>query len=451
MPLYNKTFLPKKLRYKVRFMNQKFLTTIAYQFLLLLVFGALNNLQAQKRQTVEPQKVLLQTVETSLSASVEQYKHLMRQLKPDQWPRTFENGRLLTVNPYAWISGFYPGSLLYLYEFSGEDSLRNEARERLERMEKLQTVTANHDLGFMMYCSFGNAYRLFQDPAHKGILIQSAKSLASRFNPRVGCIESWDDIKSLDGKRMLDFPVIIDNMMNLELLFFASKATGDPYYKDIAIQHSNTTLENHFREDFSSYHVVAYDTVSGNALSKETHQGFSDNSTWSRGQAWAIYGFTMVYRETGNKKYLRAAQKMADFYLQHENLPDDLVPYWDFNVNQEGYTPVWNYDPQKYPDVPRDASAGAIVASALLELSEYVGKKKSQAYLLAAEKMIASLSSPKYRASVGTNGGFILMHASGGVPGDVEVDVPLSYADYYYIESLMRYQNLKSNKSLTNR
>lgn len=391
------------------------------------------------------------TVNLSLQESVKQYTYLSEQVPKDQLPRTYIDGQVMSVSPYAWISGFYPGSLLYLYEFSRDSILLKEANNKLVQLEKLQTVTANHDLGFMMYCSFGNAYRLFQKPEHKAILIQSAKSLASRFNPKVGCIESWDEIKSLDGKRMLDFPVIIDNMMNLELLFFASKATGDPYYKDIAIQHTDKTLKNHFRKDFSSYHVVAYDTVSGKVLSRETHQGFSDNSTWSRGQAWAVYGFTMVYRETGNKKYLKAAQRMADFYLKHENLPDDMVPYWDFNVNQEGYDPVWNYDPAKYPEIPRDASAGAIVASALLELSGYVTKKKSQYYSSAAEKMIASLSSSNYRAPVGTNGGFILMHASGGVPGDVEVDVPLSYADYYYIESLMRYQNLISDKSIENR
>src|SRR5690606_10473 len=387
-------------------------------------------------------------VNLSLHESVQQYKYLSRQIPKDQLPRTYIDGQVMSVSPYAWISGFYPGSLLYLYEFARDSMLLKEANDKLSQLEKLQTVTANHDLGFMMYCSFGNAYRLFQKPEHKAILIQSAKSLASRFNSTVGCIESWDEIKSLDGKRMLDFPVIIDNMMNLELLFFASKATGDPYYRNIATQHTDKTLENHFRKDFSSYHVVAYDTVSGKVLSKETHQGFSDNSTWSRGQAWAIYYYTMVDCEKENKKYFKAAQKMADFYLQHENLPEDMVPYWDFNVNQKGYDPVWNYDPAKYPEVPRDASAGAIVASALLELSEYVGKKKRQLYLSAAEKMMASLSSPNYRAPVEANGGFILMHASGGVPGDVEVDVPLSYADYYYIESLMRYQNLKSDKLL---
>jgi chondroitin AC lyase len=227
-------------------------------------------------------------------------------------------------------------------------------------------------------------------------------------------------------------------MMNLELLFFASKATGDPYYKNIAIQHANTTLKNHFRPDFSSYHVVDYDSVTGKVKSKETEQGFSDNSTWARGQAWAIYGFTMMYRETKDPKYLTAVQKMGDYFINNPNLPKDKIPYWDFNVNQPGYTPLWNYDPNKYAVVPRDASAAAIAASALIELSGYVDKNTGKKYLQTAELILKSLSSPKYRAAVGANGGFILMHSCGGVPGDAEVDVPLIYADYYYIEALTR-------------
>lgn len=415
---------------------------IIFYCFLPLFLGEISCTTVKKNSSVKHEGDLLKLIDTSLNESVNQYKFLMQKVPAGQLPRTFENGRLLTVSPYAWISGFYPGSILYLYEYSKDSSLKKEAFDRLKDLEKLQTVTANHDLGFMMYCSFGNAYRLFKDPRYKDILVQSAKSLATRFYPKVGCIKSWDQVKSLDGKRMLTFPVIIDNMMNLELLFFASKATGDPYYKNIAIKHAETTLKNHFRPDYSSYHVVNYDPETGAVLSRETQQGFSDNSTWSRGQAWAIYGFTMVYRETGNKKFLEAAQKMAGFYLNHPNLPEDKIPYWDFNVNQKGFNPPWKYDPAKYPVVPRDASAAAIVSSALIELSGYVNHKQETKYLSVAESMLRSLSSPKYRARPGKNGGFILMHASGGVPGNVEVDVPLSYADYYYIEALMRYRAL---------
>lgn len=420
-------------------MNNK-LRIICCYLILPFILGGLNVSNAQKKNPTKFNGRMSKMVDSCLSQSIQQYKFLMKSLPQDQLPRTFQNGKVMTVTPSAWVSGFYPGTLLYLYQYSEDTALSHEAIERLKLLEKLQFVTSTHDLGFMMYNSFGNAYRLFHDPHYKDVLVQSAKSLATRFNPKVGCIKSWNEVKSLDGKRVLHFPVIIDNMMNLELLFFASKATGDPYYKNIAIQHANTTLKNHFRPDFSSYHVVDYDTTTGKVKSKETEQGFSDNSTWARGQAWAIYGFTMVYRETRDKKYLRAVQKMANFFLDNPNLPKDKIPFWDFNVNQPGYTPLWKYDPNKYPVVPRDASAAAITASALIELSGYVNKADSEKYLEDAKFILKSLSSPQYRAAVGKNGGFILMHSCGGVPGDAEVDVPLSYADYYYIEALTRYR-----------
>lgn len=383
---------------------------------------------------------LSKTVDEVLERSVRQYTLLAKNLKPNEWPRTWENNQLHTVSEYGWISGFYPGTLVYLYEFSGDDFLWSEVESRLINMEEVQFFTGHHDLGFMMYCSFGNAFRLTRDPYYESILVQSAKSLASRFDPRVGSIKSWDQVKSLDGARMLEFPVIIDNLMNLELLFFASKATGDPYYRLIAEKHAKTALKNHVRPDFSSYHVVDYDPLTGEVRSKETHQGFSDNSTWSRGQAWGIYGFTMVYRETRDPAFLEAARKMADFFLDHPNLPEDKIPYWDFNVGQPGYSPTWKYDPARYPQVPRDVSAAAIVASALMELSYYVDAKTARKYLKAAKEMLTSMTSPDYLAEEGSNGGFILQHASGGVPGNHEVDVPLSYADYYFIEALMRWR-----------
>ncbi|MEL7589530.1 MAG: glycoside hydrolase family 88 protein [Prolixibacteraceae bacterium] len=385
-------------------------------------------------------------VSRSLDESVQQYRFLKEHVPAGQFPRTWENGRLKTVSPYGWTSGFYPGTLLYLYEYSRDTTLLLEVADKLKVMEPLQTFTGNHDLGFMMYSSYGNAYRLEHDSHFRDILIRSAQSLASRFNPRVGCIESWDEVKSLDGQLMLNFPVIIDNLMNLELLFFATRVSGDRSFREIAVKHAETTMKNHLRPDFSSYHVVDYDPETGAVKSRETQQGFSDNSAWSRGQAWGIYGFTMTYRETGDKRFLNTAEKMADFFLGHPNLPDDGIPYWDFNVGQPGYTPVWNYVPSKYPQVPRDASAAAITASALIELAAYTGPKQSKKYLRAAEKMLKSLSSARYRAEPGQNGGFLLMHASGGVPGNAEVDVPLSYADYYYVEALMRYRQLIQQK-----
>jgi hypothetical protein len=294
----------------------------------------------------------------------------------------------------------------------------------------------------MMYCSFGNAFRIHPSKEVEQILVQSAKSLASRYNEKVGCIKSWNNMTSLDKKTVWTYPVIIDNMMNLELLFFASKVTGDSFYRNIAIRHAEMTLKNHVRPDYSSYHVVNYDTATGALKSRETHQGFSDNSTWARGQAWGIYGFTMVYRETKDKRFLKTAEKMADFFLDHKNLPADGIPYWDFNVNEPGYAPRWNYDPCRYAVVPRDASAAAIVSSALLELAGYTNRKAARKYVRSAETMLRSLSSMDYRALVSENGGFILKHGVGGFPGNAEVDVPLTYADYYYVEAMLRYKEL---------
>lgn len=411
------------------------------RYCLLLIIPSFINAQP-RGNVLKPDQELLKIVDNRLAQSVEQYKVLMKGLTQEQWPRTFEHGRLLTVSPYGWISGFYPGTLLYLYEFSRDSVLMSETAKRLASMEKLQTVTANHDLGFMMYCSFGNAYRLKPGPHHKAILVRSAQSLATRFDAKVGCIKSWDSVRSLNGKAMMKFPVIIDNMMNLELLFFAHRATGEVSFKNIAVKHIESTIKNHLRQDYTSYHVVNYDPDTGEVKNRETQQGFSDNSMWARGQAWGIYGFTMSYRETGEKRYLEVARRMADVYLDHPNLPADKIPYWDFNVNQPGFNPVWKYDPSRYSEIPRDASAAAVVASALIELASYVDVKVSRKYLKAAEAMLRSLASPRYSAAIGTNGGFILMHSSGGVPGNVEVDVPLSYADYYYVEALMRYRKL---------
>ncbi len=287
-------------------------------------------------------------------------------------------------------------------------------------IEQEKNNKGTHDLGFMMYCSFGNAYRLLKDPAYKEVLLTSARSLSTRFNPTVGCIKSWDH-------GAFTFPVIIDNMMNLELLTWASRTSGDPSFAKIANTHANTTIKNHFRDDYSSYHVVDYDPVTGAVLQKKTHQGAADSSAWSRGQVWGLYGYTMMYRETKNKVYLNQAKHIADFILNNPQLPADMIPYWDF-------------DAPGIPNVPRDASAGAIAASALLELSRYAGGKDAARYWTAAEKMLTSLTSPAYLAKEGENNNFILMHSVGSLPHNSEVDVPLSYADYYFVEALLRYK-----------
>lgn len=360
--------------------------------------------------------------------------------KSDQFPRTIDaSGKLVSTNMYDWTPGFFPGTLWYSYEYKKEEALLQAATQWTEKLEPLKDFKDHHDLGFMVYCSYGNAYRITKNEKYKDILVQAARSLSTRFDPRVGCIKSWNAFKSWHGNQTYPFPVIIDNMMNLELLFFATKVTGDSSFYKLAVTHADNTLKNQFRKDYSSYHVICYDPETGVVTGKETAQGYSDNSTWSRGQAWAIYGYTMTYRETGNPVYLQAAIRMADFFLTHKNLPEDKVPYWDFNVHQKGYTPGKNSFALSVSTPYRDASAAAITAAALFELSSYTAKQEKK-FRNAAIDMITSLSQPAYKAAAHTNGNFILKHSVGSIPHQNEIDVPLVYADYYYIEALLRYK-----------
>lgn len=357
------------------------------------------------------------------------------------YPRTMkDNGTLAVTGMYDWTPGFFPGTLWYLYELTGETKWKDEAEKWTTSLEPLKTFTGHHDLGFMMYCSYGNAERLAPKPEYKDILIESANSLSTRYCDKTKTIKSWNYRKNWNDSTEWYYPVIIDNMMNLEMLFYASKVTGDKKYYDIAVSHSESTLKNHFREDFTTYHVVNYDTITGKVLDQATCQGYSDNSMWSRGQAWAIYGFTMVYRETKDQRFLDAAIKATDVYLK--DLPEDLVPLWDFNVGQEGYTAVGkSYAVEFAGKDLKDASAAAIVCSALFELAEYANKESYTDY---ATKMLHSLASPAYRAPLGTNADFLLMHSVGSIPHKSEIDKPLTYADYYFLEALIRYKNLKS-------
>lgn len=355
--------------------------------------------------------------------AVSQYKVMMQNLPKGVLPNSVrEDGTAKNVKPTSWVAGFYPGTLLNLYMMTSNDLIFQEALERVELMRDQQFLTNHHDIGFMMYSSYGNLYKIDHREEYEKILINSAYSLSKRYNPQVESIRSWGDKDDQDN-----YIVIIDNMMNLELLFWASKKTGDKYLYDIAVKHANTTMKNHFRPDYSSYHVVEYDPKTGNIAKQRTAQGYSDDSSWARGQAWALYGFTMMFRETGDRKYLVVANGIANFILTHSNLPEDKVPYWDFN------------DP-KIPNTYRDASAGAIIASALIELSKY-NKKESILYFDAAETILRSLSSPDYRAEIGTNGGFILKHSVANLNKNTDVDAPLPYADYYFIEALNRYRN----------
>jgi len=278
-------------------------------------------------------------------------------------------------------------------------------------------------LGFMLFCSFGNGLRLTGEESYNEVLMTGARSLSTRFRPNIGCIQSWG------SRQGWQCPVIFDNMMNLELLLWAFNHSGDSSFYRIAVTHSDTTIKNHFRTDNSSYHVVSYDTISGKVEARQTHQGAADESAWARGQVWGLYGYTVMYRETGLERYLDQAVKIADFLIGHPNFPADRIPYWDFNA-------------PGIPEAKRDASAGAIMASALIELSRYAEAGKSAEYLAVAEKQIRTLSSPEYRAGEGENGNFILKHGVGHLPGNSEVDVPLTYGDYYFIEAMMRFKGM---------
>jgi Glycosyl Hydrolase Family 88. len=344
-------------------------------------------------------------------------------------PRSIEkDGSLRMVKSTDWCSGFFPGSLWYMYEYTGNKKWESKAAACSWLIEQEKWNAGTHDMGFKMYPSFGNAYRLTQDEKYKLVLLQSAKTLITRFNPKVGAIRSWDHNP---GK--WQYPVIIDNMLNLELLFRATQISGDSIYYRIAVSHANKTLNNHFRFDYSSYHVVNYDTITGSVISKETHQGKADESAWARGQAWGLYGFTMAYRFTKDPAYLSQAEHIAHFIFTHPNLPTDLIPYWDFN------------DPA-IPQSPRDVSAACVIASGLYELAGYSPKAKT--YKKLADKIMSHLSK-YYKAKVGTYQGFLLLHSTGNYPGNDEIDVPISYADYYYLEALLRKDKVeKTRKAL---
>ena len=330
---------------------------------------------------------------------------------------------------WDWTLGFFPGSLWYLYDLTDDNCWKSLAEKYTESLKKEQYNTSHHDIGFIIGCSYLNGMRMTRKSGYDSVVVQAAKSLCTRFRPHAGVIQSWNANKGRPLKRGWKCPVIIDNMMNLELLFEATCISGDSTYYKIAVSHANTTLKNHFHENGSSYHVVDYDPETGEVLKRGTAQGYSDESAWARGQAWAVYGYTMCYRYTHQPEYLRQAEKIYEFIFTHPNLPEDWVPYWDF-------------DALNIPNELRDASAAAILASALYELSVY--SQKGKEYKEMADKILKSLSSPVYRAEIGKNHCFLLMHSVGSYPDNAEIDVPLNYADYYFLEALKRKKDLNN-------
>jgi hypothetical protein len=375
---------------------------------------------------VEPETKTANTIPVNrvLALAEQQYGSYIKEY-PDSalfMQSTRADGSLGRARAGSWISGFTPGIMWYLYQFTGKEQWKKNAEKWTATMESQKDNTRTHDLGFMLYNSFGKGYELTHNSRYKEVLLQGAKSLSTRFHPEVGAIRSWDNPS-------FTYPVIIDNLMNLEFLFWATRVSGDSSFYKIAVTHANTDLRSRFRPDNSSYHVLDFDPVTGKLLRKMTHQGYADSTCWARGQAWGIYGYTVLYRETKNKKYLQQAEKAADYFILQTNKIADHIPYWDFQAPD-------------IPNAPRDASAAAITASGLLELSKYsVNGKK---YFQKAEEYLRNLCTEKYLAEPGTNNHFLLKHSTGHKPNNSEIDVPIIYADYYFLEALWRYQNYRT-------
>lgn len=396
-------------------MNRKFISLLIFVF---VFFVACQNSE-------QPNEL---GVKANLDKSAKLFKNAIdKAYEHDNIPRGIHHdGSIKWIGErFDWTEGFFPGICWDLYTYTNDESFKEAAEYFQAKFESQKTLTTNHDLGFVFNDSYGKAYRITKNEAYKEVLLDASNSLMQRFNTTVGCIKSWDTDKGWQAKRGWQYPVIIDNMMNLEMLFEASLITGDKRYYNAAVKHANTTIRNHFREDGSTYHVVDYNPETGEVANKHTAQGYAHQSAWSRGQGWAVYGYTICYRYTKDPKYLEIAEKNAAFILNHKNLPQDMVPYWDFNA------PL-------IPNEFRDASAAAIIASALIELDTY----SNYNYLSPAKKMLASLSTDKYMTGGKDENIFILGHSVGSVPHGGEVDAPIVYADYYYVQALLRLREL---------
>jgi len=327
-------------------MKTSFLTTLLIS---LIIFQACQNQSKEKPVLIE-ENVKFAAEQYSLqTALIEESGKILN-------PKSFIDGKMKYINPQEWTSGFFPGSMWYLYELTGDEKWKQFGIKYTEALDTVQYLTYHHDVGFMIACSYGNGLRLTENEAYKEVIVQAAKSLSTRFHTQAGIIQSWNVDRGWQSERGWECPVIIDNMMNLELMFEATKISGDSTFWQIALTHADNTIKNHFRPDFSTWHVIDYSLTDGSVRNKHTAQGFAHESTWARGQTWAIYGYTVCYRETRDPKYLEQAEKAFEFVANHPNLSEDGVPYWDFNA-------------PNIPNEKRDASSAAVMASALYELS----------------------------------------------------------------------------------
>ncbi|MDP3916424.1 MAG: glycoside hydrolase family 88 protein [Bacteroidota bacterium] len=346
----------------------------------------------------------------------------------DSLPRNIYPGqtRWNKVGIHYWTSGFWPGILWYAYEVSGDTTILANAQKFTEPLQGVLDVPVdNHDLGFIFYCSFGNGNRLKPDSAYHNVLLTAADSLATLYNPKVGTILSWPAMRA---KMNWPHNTIIDNMINLELLFWASKNGGTQNHYDIAVKHAETCMKTLVRSDYTTFHVAVFDTIDGHFIKGVTHQGYADSSMWARGQAWGIYGYSMCFRETGKPEFLETAQKLADVFISR--LPEDGIPYWDF-------------DDPAIPNTTKDASAAAIAASGMLELSGLVKDEVAKAkYKNAAVALLAKLSTPEYLS--GDKNQAFLLHSTGHRPNGTEIDASINYADYYYLEALLRLKKMEN-------
>jgi len=340
------------------------------------------------------------------------------------FPRSYSHKKdeINKVPSKDWTSGFFAGNLWQVYQLTGKEPYKMKAKQWTAFIEKEKFNNRTHDMGFKVFCSFGNGLRSEDNAYYKEVIVESAKTLITRFDASIGSIRSWDF-----NADIWQFPVIIDNMMNLELLFEATKISGDSIYHNIAIKHANTTLKNHFRADGSTWHVLDYDTITKQPRLKVTHQGIGDNSAWARGQGWAINGFTMAYRYTKDERFLNRAEATAQFFINHKNMPEDGIPYWDF-------------DDPNIPNTSRDVSAGAVVASGLVELYQYT---KNEAYLNYSKKVVTSLKSANYILPRDLEIPFVLDHSFGDWSKKAEMNEPIVYGDYYFLQTLLRLKTLE--------
>jgi len=387
-----------------------------------IVFSCRNTRELTFEELRSPDSIVIDTV---LELFVEKYRDFIGQHHDTTlFPRSYENGKMNLVSSRDWTSGFFPGILWYLYEYTGEDDFLRAARSWTNSLKEESYNTSTHDIGFIINSSFGQAYRLTKDDSYKEVLDTAARSLASRFNDHIGCI------KSLDFFEGYNFPVLIDNMVNLEVLYKAWRWNHNNNFYRIANEHALKTMEMLFRPDFSAYQVIDFDLNSFEPDYKGAFQGYSDSSSWARGQAWGLYGFVMAFRETEDRVFLDQSIRIASYILGNQNMPDDCIPYWDFQTPD-------------IPDAKRDASAAAILASALIDLSTFPEVQQPEHYLMIAEHIIKSLTVQGYVASRTENENFVLKHSVGNMPGKIEVDVPMIYGDYYFLEALMKHKNLK--------